>query len=602
VVQLVGIYDYYFFDPKKAQIILSSGQKNRKSQIPNPIFYLCPMKQLIECVPNFSEGRDPAILKQITDVIESVSGVKLLDVDPGAATNRTVVTFVGEPAAVIEAAFQAIRKACEVIDMSKHSGEHPRMGATDVCPLIPIANISMEETADWARRLAERVGRELELPIYLYEAAASSPERQNLAVIRAGEYEGLPEKLANPAWKPDFGPARFNPKSGATVIGARDFLIAYNVNLNSTSVRRANAVAFDVRENGRGLNDAQGKPMKDASGEPMRQPGLLKGVKAIGWYIDEYGIAQISMNITDIRATPLHLAFEACCQSADRRGMRVTGSELVGLVPLDVMLEAGKYFLKKQQRSIGVSEAELLKIAVKSMGLDELAPFDLQQKIIEYNLVKGNADQAKKLVNMNLVAFADETASESPAPGGGSISAYVGALGASLATMVANLSSHKRGWDERWEEFSDAAVRGQKIKDALLRTVDEDTDAFKMIMEAFGLPKNTPEEKAARKAAIQAGTRKAIEIPFKVMQLSFESFPLIRQMVETGNPNSVTDAGVGALCARAAVRGAFMNIQVNTSGLDDKEFATQILAEGQKMVAEADIMELEILEIVAGKL
>ena len=561
------------------------------------------MKQLIECVPNFSEGRDPAVIKQITDVIEAVEGVKLLDVDPGAATHRTVVTFVGEPGAVVEAAFQAIKKACELIDMSKHTGEHPRMGATDVCPLIPIANISMEETAEWARRLGERVGRELTLPIYLYEAAASSPERQNLAVIRAGEYEGLPEKLANPAWKPDFGPAEFNAKSGATVIGARDFLIAYNVNLNTTSMRRANSVAFDVREKGRVLNDpATGKPLLDASGESMRQPGALKGVKAIGWYIEEYGIAQISMNITDIRATPLHFAFEECLQSADRRGMRVTGSELVGLVPLGVMIEAGKYFLKKQQRSTGVSEAELLKIAIKSMGLDELAPFDPQQKIIEYNLEKGNVANANKLVNKDLVAFANETASESPAPGGGSISAYVGALGASLATMVANLSSHKRGWDERWEEFSDAAERGQKIKDALLHAVDEDTDAFNLIMAAFTLPKATPEEKTARKAAIQAATRKAIEVPFKVMQVSFESFPLIKQMVETGNPNSVTDAGVGALCARAAVRGAFMNIQVNTAGLDDKEYAEQVLSEGRIMVEQADKMEREILEIVAGKI
>jgi len=561
------------------------------------------MKQLIECVPNFSEGRDPAVIKLITDAIESVEGVKLLDVDPGAATNRTVVTFVGEPKAVTEAAFQAIRKACEVIDMSKHTGEHPRMGATDVCPLIPIANISMEETAEWARRLGERVGRELDLPIYLYEAAASRPERQNLAVIRAGEYEGLPEKMVHPDWKPDFGPAKFNAKSGATVIGARDFLIAYNLNLNTTSVRRANAVAFDVRENGRVLNDPDtGKPMKDASGEPLRKPGTLKGVKAIGWYIEEYGIAQISMNITDIRATPLHLAFEECRQSADHRGMRVTGSELVGLVPLGVMLDAGRYFLKKQQRSVGVSEAELLKIAVKSMGLDELAPFDLQQKIIEYNLEKGNLANAKKLVNKDLVAFANETASESPAPGGGSISAYIGALGASLATMVANLSSHKRGWDDRWEEFSEAAERGQKIKDALLRAVDEDTDAFNLIMTAFGLPNTTPEEKTVRKAAIQAGTRVAIEVPFKVMQLAFESFPLIKQMVETGNPNSVTDAGVGALCARAAVRGAYMNIQVNTSGLNDKEYAAQVLAEGKKMAEAADKMEREILEIVRGKI
>ena len=561
------------------------------------------MKQLIECVPNFSEGRDMAVIKQITDAIESVEGVKLLDVDPGKATNRTVVTFVGEPAAVTEAALLAIQKACEVIDMSKHTGEHPRMGATDVCPLIPIANISMEETADWAHKLGERVGRELQLPIYLYEATASRPERKNLAVIRAGEYEGLPEKLANPDWKPDFGPAKFNPKSGATVIGARDFLIAYNVNLNTTSVRRANSVAFDVREKGRTVNDpATGKPLKDASGEPVRQPGTLKGVKAIGWYIEEYGVAQISMNITDIRATPLHLAFEECCKSADRRGMRVTGSELVGLVPLNVMLEAGKYFLKKQQRSVGVSEAELVKIAVKSMGLDELAPFDPQRKIIEYNLETGNPANAKKLIKKNLIEFADETASESPAPGGGSISAYVGALGVSLATMVANLSSHKRGWDERWEEFSEVAERGQKLKDALLRAVDEDTDAFNAIMAAFGLPNGTPEEKAARKAAVQAATKKAIEVPFRVMQDSLKSFEIIRQMAETGNPNSVTDAGVGALCERAAVHGAFWNVKINAAGLDDKAFAAQVVAEGEKMIGAADKAEAEILATVNSKI
>ena len=557
------------------------------------------MKQLIECVPNFSEGRDLAVIKQITDVIEAVEGVKLLDVDPGKATNRTVVTFVGEPAAVVEAAFQAIKKACEVIDMSKHSGEHPRMGATDVCPLIPIANITMEETAEWARRLGARAGSELDLPVYLYEAAASSPERKNLATIRTGEYEGLPEKLANPDWKPDFGPARFNAKIGATVIGARDFLIAYNVNLNTTSVRRANSVAFDVREKGRVLNDpATGKPLKDADGEPLREPGILKGVKAIGWYIEEYGIAQISMNITDIALAPLHLAFEECCKSADRRGMRVTGSELVGLVPLNVMLEAGRYFLKKQHRSVGVSEAELIKIAVKSMGLDELAPFDPQRKIIEFNLEAGNPAAEKKLIRKDLVAFADATASESPAPGGGSVSAYVGALGVSLATMVANLSSHKRGWDDRWEEFSEVAARGQALKDALLRAVDEDTDAFNAIMTAFGMPNTTPEEKAARKAAIQAATKVAIEVPYKVMQLSFQSFELIRQMVATGNPNSVTDAGTGALCARAAVYGAFLNVKVNASGLNDKEYATRVVAEGERVIRAADQMESEILALV----
>lgn len=561
------------------------------------------MKQLIECVPNFSEGRDPAIIKEITDVVETVEGVKLLDADPGKATNRTVVTFVGEPEAVTEAAFRAIQKACELIDMSRHTGEHPRMGATDVCPLIPIANISMEETAEWARRLGERVGRELELPIYLYEAAASRPERKNLAIVRAGEYEGLPEKLSNPEWKPDFGPARFNARSGATVIGARDFLIAYNVNLNTTSTRRANSVAFDVRELGRVLNDpATGKPLKDANGEPLRQPGTLKGVKGIGWYIEEYGIAQISMNITDIRATPLHIAFEECCKSADRRGMRVTGSELVGLVPLNVMLEAGRYFLKKQQRSAGVSEEELIKIAVKSMGLDELTPFDPQRKIIEYNIAQDDPATAKKLIKKDLRAFANEAASESVAPGGGSISAYVGALGVSLATMVANLSSHKRGWDERWEEFSEAAERGQGLKDALLRAVDEDTDAFNAIMAAFGLPKGTSDEKAARKAAIQKATLGAIEVPLRVLRLGLESFPLIRQMVDTGNPNSITDAGVGALCARSAVMGAALNAKVNAVDLEDKTYAAKVVAEADAAMTEAGRLEGEILAIVREKM
>ena len=561
------------------------------------------MKQLIECVPNFSEGRDLAVIKQITDAIESVEGVKLLDVDPGKATNRTVVTFVGEPGPVTEAAFRAIRTACSVIDMSKHSGEHPRMGATDVCPLIPVSNISMQETAEWARRLGERVGRELELPVYLYEAAASRPERRNLAAVRAGEYEALPEKLSKPEWKPDFGPAAFNAKSGATVIGARDFLVAYNINLNTTSTRRANSVAFDVREIGRVLHDpATGKPLKDAAGEPLRQPGILKGVKAIGWYIEEYGIAQISMNITDVNATPLHQAFEACTKSAESRGMRVTGSELVGLVPLNVLLDAGRYFLKKQQRSAGVSEEELIKIAVKTMGLGELAPFDPQRKIIEYQLAQDDPAAAKKLIRKDLRAFADEAASESPAPGGGSVSAYVGALGISLATMVANLSAHKRGWDERWETFSAAAERGQLIKDALLRAVDEDTDAFNAIMEAFGLPKGTPEEKTARSAAIQHATLGAIEVPLRVLRLALDSFPLIRQMVESGNPNSITDAGVGALCARAAAFGAALNVKVNATGLHDKAYAANVVAEVDTAMAEAARLETEILNLVREKM
>ncbi|MCS7036803.1 MAG: glutamate formimidoyltransferase [Saprospiraceae bacterium] len=558
------------------------------------------MKQLLECVPNFSEGRDMGVIRHITDAIESVEGIRLLDVDPGRATHRTVVTFVGEPAAVVEAAFRGIQKACELIDMRQHSGEHPRMGATDVCPLVPVSGITLEEAAEWARRLAERVGRELDLPVYLYEAAASRPERKNLAHIRAGEYEGLPEKLAHPDWKPDYGPARFNAKSGATVIGARDFLIAYNVNLNTTSTRRANSVAFDVREAGRVVKDpATGKPLRDEHGEPVRQPGALRGVKAIGWYIEEYGIAQVSMNITDLQAAPLHIAFEECCKSAERRGLRVTGSELVGMVPLRVLLEAGRYFLKKQQRSAGVSEEELVKIAVKSLGLSELAPFDPKKKVIEYRLAE---EGGKRLVHQTLRAFADETASESPAPGGGSVSAYVGALGASLAAMVANLSAHKRGWDDRWETFSDAAETGQRLKDALLRAVDEDTDAFNAIMAAFGLPKNTEVEKAQRKAAIEAATRRAIEVPLQVVRTALESFALIRQMAEQGNPNSVTDAGVGALCARAAVCGAALNVLVNTSSLEDRTFAQFAADEANRAIEEATRLEQEIAALVRQKM
>ncbi|MEZ4921007.1 MAG: glutamate formimidoyltransferase [Saprospiraceae bacterium] len=563
------------------------------------------MKQLIECVPNFSEGRDMHIIKQITDAIETVDGVKLLDVDPGKATNRTVVTFVGEPEAVIEAAFLGIKKASELIDMSKHSGEHPRMGATDVCPLIPVGNISMEETVEWAKKLGARVGSELNIPCYLYESAASKPQWRNLAVVRSGEYEGLADKLKKPEWKPDFGPAQFNARAGATAIGARDFLIAYNVNINTTSVRRANSIAFDVREKGRVKregNKPTGKILTDENGESIRIPGVLKGVKAIGWYIEEYGIAQISMNITDIRQTPLHHAFEACLESAHRRGMRVTGSELVGLVPLQVMLDAGKYFLAKQNRSLGVSNSELIKIAVKSMGLDELTPFDPELKIIEYNLERDNPEKGNRLIDKNLTGFADETASESPAPGGGSISAYVGALGASLATMVANLSSHKRGWDDRWEYFSKVAEQGQAIKDQLLRAVDEDTDSFKAIMEAFGLPKSTEEEKAARKEAIQQATIHAIEVPKKVVHIALDSFEIIRDMAENGNPNSVTDAGVGALCARAAVLGAAWNMEVNTMDLSDKALAQSYREEAARCRDKANQLEQEISAIVNQKL
>lgn len=553
------------------------------------------MTQLIECVPNFSEGRDPAIIRQITDEISSIEGVKLLNIDPGKATNRTVVTFVGAPAAVIEAAFRAIRKAGELIDMAKHRGEHPRMGATDVCPLIPIAGITMEETAGWARRLAERVGRELALPVYCYEYAQPDEARRNLSVIRAGEYEGFFKKIKQPGWAPDFGPAEFDAKRGATVIGARDFLIAYNVNLNTTSTRRANAVAFDVREAGRPKKDAQGNVVKDAEGKPVNIPGSLRCVKAIGWFIEEYGIAQVSINLTNIRVTPLHVAFDEVCRAAEARGLRVTGSELVGLVPLESLLEAGRHFLRKQKRSVGVSERELVKIAVRSLGLAELAPFKPEERVIEY-LLRDPANA--KLVRMDLRSFADETASESVAPGGGSISAYVGALGAALGTMVANLSSHKAGWDERWEEFSDWAEKGQKLKDELLALVDEDTAAFNAIMAAFALPKGTDAEKAARSAAIQAATRRAIEVPFRVMQLAGDALPLAVAMAEKGNPNSVSDAGVGALCARAAVQGAYLNVRINVKGFADKAFAERIVREGAEIEARAIELEKKALAVV----
>ena len=560
------------------------------------------MKKLIECVPNFSEGRDMNIIKQITNEIESVEGVKLLNVDPGKATNRTVVTFVGEPEAVINAAFLAIKKAGELIDMSKHKGEHPRMGATDVCPLIPISNISMEETAEYAKKLGKRVGEELKIPVYLYEAAQSDKSRNNLSVIRAGEYEGFFKKIKLPEWKPDFGPAEFDAKRGATVIGARDFLVAYNVNLNTTSTRRANSIAFDVREAGRVLregNPITGKIITNPDGTPKSIPGSLKSVKAIGWYIEEYGVAQISMNLTNINITPVHIAFDEVCKKANERGIRVTGSELVGLIPLKAMLDAGKYFLRKQNRSVGVSEKELIKIAIKSMGLEELAPFKPEERIIEY-LLKEKADS--KLVSMTLVGFADETASESPAPGGGSISAYVGSLGASLATMVANLSSHKKGWDDRWEEFSNWAEKGNYYKDELVRLVDQDTAAFNMIMTAFGLPKGTDEEKKIRTQAIQDATRFAIEIPFKVMQMSFESMQVIKAMAEIGNPNSVSDAGVGALCARSAVMGAFMNVRINAAGYDDKNYVNDVVAKGKKIEEQTIALEAEILKIVNSKI
>ena len=560
------------------------------------------MKKLIECVPNFSEGRDMTVIKQITDEIEKIEGVKLLDVDPGAATNRTVVTLVGTPDEVVEAAFQAIKKASEIIDMRQHHGAHPRFGATDVCPFVPVANITMEETAEYARKLAKKVGEELNIPVYCYESAAFEPKRKNLAYCRSGEYEGLKDKITKPEWKPDFGPAEFNATAGATAVGARDFLVAINYNLNTTSTRRANAVAFDVREKGRPMregNSVTGKVVKDENGKDVMIPGALKGCKAIGWFIEEYGIAQVSMNITNISVTPVHVAFEEVNKKATERGLRVSGSEIVGLVPKKTLIDAGKFYLRKQNRSVGVADEELIKIAIKSMGLDDLKPFHPEEKIIEYVL----ADKTKKkLIDLTCTGFANETASESPAPGGGSISAYLGALGAALATMVANLSSHKAGWDDRWEEFSIWAEKGQQIKDELLYLVDEDTNAFNKIMDAFGLPKGNDAEKAARTAAIQEATKYAIEVPFKTMQKSFDAFDLIKAMVEIGNPNSVTDAGVGALCARSAVMGAFLNVKINASGLHDKAYVEEVLKKGAEIEAKAKQLETEILELVNSKI
>lgn len=560
------------------------------------------MKKLIECVPNFSEGKDMSIIKQITDQIETVEGVKLLDVDPGAATNRTVVTFVGTPDEVIEAAFLAVKKASQLIDMTKHKGEHPRMGATDVCPLVPISNISMEETVEYAHKLAKRIGDELEIPVYCYEKAAFTKERRNLAYCRSGEYEGLPEKLSKPEWKPDFGPAKFNARAGATAVGARDFLVAYNINLNTTSTRRANSIAYDIRERGRVKregNPITGKIVRDEQGNQVYIPGSLKEVKGIGWFIEEYGIAQISLNLTNISVTPVHVAFEEACKKAQERGIRVTGSELVGLIPLKAITDAGKYFLRKQQRSVGVSEDELIKIAVKSLGLDDLKPFNPKEKIIEYMI---SEDHSKKLTDMDLRNFANETASESPAPGGGSISAYVAALGVSLGTMVANLSSHKRGWDDRWEEFSDWAEKGQALKDELLLLVDEDTHAFNLIMNAFGMPKSSDNEKLLRTKAIQEASKYAMEIPFRVMQKSLESMEIMKAMALTGNPNSASDAGVGALCARTAVKGAFMNVKINAAGIDDHAFVTNLLEKGAAIEKMAEEKEREIVTIVEQKI
>lgn len=560
------------------------------------------MNQIIECVPNFSEGVNMDIINQITHEIESVEGVRLLNVDPGKATNRTVVTLVGSPEEVIEAAFRGVKKAAELIDMSTHKGEHPRMGATDVCPLVPVSNITMEETVEYARKLAKRIGEELDIPVYCYENAATKKEWQNLAVVRSGEYEALKEKLAKSEWKPDYGPAKFNKQAGATAVGARDFLVAYNINLNTTSTRRANAIAFDVRERGRVKREGDpitGKIVKDENGNPVYIPGTLKEVKAIGWFIEEYGVAQISMNLTNISITPVHVAFDEVCKKAEARGIRVSGSELVGLIPLNAMLDAGRYFLKKQKRSAGISDRELIKIAVKSMGLDDLYPFKPEEKIIEYMLA--NKDD-KHLVNMALEEFMEETASESPAPGGGSVSAYMGSLGIALGTMVANLSSHKRGWDDRWEEFSAWAEKGKAFQEELLKLVDEDTRAFNRIMDAFRLPKKSENEKQLRKTAIDEATKNAIMVPYKVMEVAYHSMEVLEEMAKIGNPNSISDVGVGTMAARACVRGAFLNVKINASGLDDKRFIKEILEKGKKIEASATTKEAKILQIVENKI
>ena len=560
------------------------------------------MSRLIECVPNFSEGRDMAVIDQITAEIEASEGATLLDVDPGAATNRTVVTFVGEPEAVLDAAVRAVRKAAELIDMSKHSGEHPRFGATDVCPLVPVSGITMEETVEYARELARRLGEEVGISVFCYENAALIEERRNLAVVREGEYEALPERLADPRWKPDFGPSEFNAKSGATAVSARDFLVAYNVNLNTTSTRRANAIAFDVREKGRKKregNPLTGPVVKDADGQDVWIPGSLKCCKGIGWFIEEYGVAQISMNLTNISVTPVHVAFDECVDKAQARGVRVTGSEVVGLVPLSVMLDAGRHYLEKQKRSTGVSDRELVKIAVKSMGMDELAPFDPDEKIIEYKLAQGGA---AKLVDKSVTGFVEETASESPAPGGGSIAAAVGAFGAALGTMVANLSSHRRGWDERWQEFSTWAERGKAAQVELNQLVDKDTDAFNAIMDAFRLPQGSAAESAARDAAIQDATRGAIETPLRVQEVALEALEVCRAMAESGMESSISDAGVGALCARTASHGAYLNVRINVGDLSDEGERKAYVERAEALLADAKQREAAVLALVEPKL
>ena len=563
-------------------------------------------KRIVECVPNFSEGRDKEVIRQIVEAIESAADVKVLDVDPGEATNRTVVTFVGSPEAVVEAAFAGVKRAAERIDMRHHKGAHPRMGATDVLPLIPIAGITLEECAELSRQLARRIADELRIPTYCYEAAALRPERKNLAVCRAGEYEALPEKLAHEETAPDFGARPYDEevaRTGATTVGARDFLIAVNFNLNTTSTRRANAIAFDVREKGRPVregNPITGKVVKDAAGNPVMRPGTLKATKAIGWFIEEYGIAQVSMNITDISVTPLHVAFDEVCRKADARGVRVTGTEIVGLVPKRALVEAGKYFLRKQHRSVGIAEEEIVRLAVKSMGLDDLKPFHPEEKVIEYLLE--TEDRKKRLIDLTCKGFAEETASESPAPGGGSIAAYMGALGAALGTMVANLSAHKPGWDDRWEEFSDWAERGQTLMQELLHLVDEDTAAFNRIMAVFAMPKSTDEERAARSAALQEATLYATEVPLRTMRTAMEVFPIVRAMAAEGNPNSVSDAGVGALAARSAVYGARLNVRINAAGLKDRTKAEALVGEADELAARASELEAVVLELVEQKI
>ena len=562
-------------------------------------------QQIIECVPNISEGKDLKKINTIANVVTEVEGIKLLDIDPGKATNRTVITFVGAPSQVIEAAFRLIKKASELIDMSKQTGEHPRFGATDVCPLIPIANISMKETANYAHMLGKRVGEELGISGYYYENAATKEDRKNLATVRSGEYEGLEKKLSDKNWKPDFGPTSFTTKtknSGVTAISARDFLVAYNINLNSTSTRRANAIAFDIREAGRVKRDGNpitGKKILDTNGDPVRIPGKLKAVKGIGWYIEEYGIAQISYNLTNISITSMHEAFDETLKAADKRGIRVTGSELVGLVPLQAMLDAADYFLKKQKRSLGISETDKIKIAIKSLGLDDLKPFHPEERIIEYVM---SANQPKKLIDYTVKGLADETASESMAPGGGSISAYIGALGVSLGTMVANLSAHKPGWDEKWEFYSKWAEKGQRYKKELLFLVDEDTNAFNKIIDGFRMPKSTPEEVKTRQEAIENATKYATEIPFKVMETAYNSMEVMMAMAKGGIQNSLSDAGVGALCARTAVIGAYFNVRINAKDIKDRSFAKEILFKAKGIYDQTNKLEKEMIEFIYTKI